>query len=590
MLVQDVLPLLQKSRKHRNGWVALCPAHDDRRPSLSVTEADGKVLLHCFAGCKYDEIICALKLLDGSTFGDFSASTRSDATRAAYKADTGRKKKGGHELAATYNYEDIDGKFLYQVLRFEKTNSDGSREKTFRVRRKDTSGKWIYKLGDLSAALYCLPELKCASEVYVVEGEKDVDTLLARGVVATCNPFGAGKWRDHFSDALKGKAVVIWPDNDEAGQHHSEVIAESLLQAGLRNVKIARIPRVPIKGDISDFFEAGGTVAELREIAGATSVWNPVRDVPAPNMKKRLLFTSLKDMLEEPDEEHAFIWEETLPTAGFSICSAKPKVGKSTFSRNLAAAIATGSDFLGRRTVKGRVLCLFLEEKRQEIKRHFRRMGVTSSDIFIHVGPAPSSLGELQDVIQEYRARFVIIDPLCRLLRVSDLNEYAAVAKAVEPFVDIARRTGAHLMALHHESKTDRSGGDALLGSSALYGSVDCNLRLRQQGQTRTLESIQRYGVDIEGMTLALNRETGIVTTDGELRDVFTSRLRNQILTVLETEEPLTGDEIKERISSFNNGAIAKALKDGVVSGVLSTTGSGKKKSPYLYSRTTVNC
>jgi DNA primase len=53
-------------RVHQTGakkWMACCPAHDDRNPSLSVSEGrDGRVLVHCFAGCSVDEVLRALQL------------------------------------------------------------------------------------------------------------------------------------------------------------------------------------------------------------------------------------------------------------------------------------------------------------------------------------------------------------------------------------------------------------------------------------------------------------------------------------------------------------------------------------------------
>lgn len=42
-------------------WVACCPAHDDRRPSLSISDVNGKVLVHCHAGCDQRDVIAALK-------------------------------------------------------------------------------------------------------------------------------------------------------------------------------------------------------------------------------------------------------------------------------------------------------------------------------------------------------------------------------------------------------------------------------------------------------------------------------------------------------------------------------------------------
>jgi len=90
--------------------------------------------------------------------------------------------------------------------------------------------------------------------------------------------------------------------------------------------------------------------------------------------KTAFCFTPLNDLLSEPEEEIAFVWENTLPVGGFSILSAKPKVGKPTLARNLALAVSRGEPFLGRETVKGKILYLCLEEKRAEVAKYLRRM------------------------------------------------------------------------------------------------------------------------------------------------------------------------------------------------------------------------
>ncbi len=49
-------------RRVGNGWIARCPAHDDRTPSLSILDADDRtVLVHCHAGCEQDAVIAALR-------------------------------------------------------------------------------------------------------------------------------------------------------------------------------------------------------------------------------------------------------------------------------------------------------------------------------------------------------------------------------------------------------------------------------------------------------------------------------------------------------------------------------------------------
>jgi hypothetical protein len=114
------------------------------------------------------------------------------------------------KIVNTYDYTDATGTLLFQVVRFE--------PKDFRQRRPDGHGGWIWNLGTQEPVLYKLPAVMSASHVLIVEGEKDVDTAyqlgLPDGWAATCNPMGAGKWRDCYSDALLGTHAVILPDED----------------------------------------------------------------------------------------------------------------------------------------------------------------------------------------------------------------------------------------------------------------------------------------------------------------------------------------------------------------------------------------
>src|SRR5437867_4150238 len=77
--------------------------------------------------------------------------------------------------------------------------------------------------------LYHLPEVLAAvlagKRIWIPEGEKDVEALRALGKVATCNPFGAGKWRPEYSGALRGADVVLVPDKDEPGHAHMKQVA-----------------------------------------------------------------------------------------------------------------------------------------------------------------------------------------------------------------------------------------------------------------------------------------------------------------------------------------------------------------------------
>ena len=81
--------------------------------------------------------------------------------------------------------------------------------------------------------LYRLPEIMEASgHVWIFEGEKDADNAAKMGLVSTTSPMGAGKWRASFSEALKGRDVVICPDRDEPGIAHAVLVSKALRAVG----------------------------------------------------------------------------------------------------------------------------------------------------------------------------------------------------------------------------------------------------------------------------------------------------------------------------------------------------------------------
>jgi hypothetical protein len=121
-----------------------------------------------------------------------------------------------------------------------------------------------------------------ASEIYICEGKKDADRLAKLGIVSTCNPGGAGKWPDSFGRWLNGRHVVILPDNDQAGRDHAEDVARKL-QGTVASIEVLDLPGLPGKGDVSDWLGAGGTIAELQQMAEAAPHWEPKPDGATSN-------------------------------------------------------------------------------------------------------------------------------------------------------------------------------------------------------------------------------------------------------------------------------------------------------------------
>ena len=236
MTINELLNRLDRVKKVGGSkWAALCPAHNDSEPSLSIAERDGKILLHCFAGCTVEKICTALGIKKSDLF---------------YNNGQKQQRK---QIVAKYNYVDEGGKLLYQVVRFH--------PKDFRQRRPGKRGGWIWNTRGVTKVLYNLPEVLKASEVWLAEGEKDVGNLCELGLVATTVPGGAGKIGSCFKNnpgffsPLQGKTVYIIPDNDEPGKKHAQQLATVLSSNLVKEIRIVELPGLPPKGDVSDFIE-----------------------------------------------------------------------------------------------------------------------------------------------------------------------------------------------------------------------------------------------------------------------------------------------------------------------------------------------
>jgi RecA/RadA recombinase len=178
-------------------------------------------------------------------------------------SNNGHGGPGNTIIAETYDYEDAGGKSLFQVVRMV--------PKDFRQRRRGSDGAWVWNVKGIQLVLYRLPKILAApleQTVYLVEGEKDVHELERLELLATTNPQGAGKWRPQYTETLRGRKVVILPDNDEPGRQHAENVLKTL-KAIAADVRIVYLPGLQPKGDVSDWIAGGGTAARLQELIDA---------------------------------------------------------------------------------------------------------------------------------------------------------------------------------------------------------------------------------------------------------------------------------------------------------------------------------
>jgi len=250
--VERFLNRLNGVKSNGAGWSARCPCRaDDENPSLSVGQgSDGRVLVTCHRGVPCDvQKIC-----------DSVGIKLSDLMPPREEPIKSEKEK--LELVATYDYRDEHGTLLFQTLRFVDPNG----KKTFRQRQPDPQGGWVYRLSGIEPVLYNLPKVANAKSqneiIFVVEGEKDVETIEALGYTATTMPMGAGKWRESFSNFLAGANIVVISDNDKVGREHALAVVNSLREHGCT---VTAIVPEGVK-DVSDVIANGGTLDDLVDL------------------------------------------------------------------------------------------------------------------------------------------------------------------------------------------------------------------------------------------------------------------------------------------------------------------------------------
>lgn len=266
--VDDFLALLKGVKKAHDGhYTALCPGHHDTKPSLSIKEADDKILLQCFAGCELPDILKPLGL----------------ESRDLFLNNYGSRSKAQKKLVATFTYEIERGMEAYSIERWQ-----SGKYKDFRVKHEE-NGKYVYGMGGQSAILYHLPEVKewiaSGKAIRIPEGEEKADRLISLGLPATSSPFGAGrtKWWPKYSAMLAGADVIILPDNDRPGREFAEIKAKSLYGT-TKSVKVVELPGLGDKGDIIDWLDIGHTKDDLLELEANCPKYEPPPEVTLPEI------------------------------------------------------------------------------------------------------------------------------------------------------------------------------------------------------------------------------------------------------------------------------------------------------------------
>ncbi|MDP7445413.1 MAG: phage/plasmid primase, P4 family, partial [Candidatus Poseidoniia archaeon] len=284
----DIVELTRAKPTGTEGsFSGLCPSHDDKSPSLSITLENERILLYCHTGCTIDNICLSLGIEQTDLFAPrdekqinrVPASQKAESDQKRMKANLNSEDKVvffsiKHKKKVTesvrYSYFNADGKTAYHVIR--------SDPKDFRPLKPDG----YLNIEGVERLPYRLPELlqgvKESKQILLLEGEKDVERAMDMGFVATTFYGGAGKWRDEYLEYFRDADVVLIPDNDTAGQNGMMEIAKRLhgTASRIRMLELPSLgPRQEKHGkDFSDWAELEENTAEvLNDLVIETEEW-----------------------------------------------------------------------------------------------------------------------------------------------------------------------------------------------------------------------------------------------------------------------------------------------------------------------------
>lgn len=568
MHLDSFLELFSPLRKNSNGWQAKCPAHEDKKASLSIAVKDEYILLHCHAGCTTEAILEARGLKPKDLFLGPKAKVNKPA------------------IEAIYDYTDEIGRLLFQTVRFK--------QKDFRQRRPDGKDKWIWNLSGVRLVPYRLPAIMKEPSIFIVEGEKDADNLWKIGIPATCNPMGAGKWREEWSTFFKDKAVFILPDLDEPGRKHAVDVAKKLYSHAIK-IKIIELPKQAHVKDVSDWLSQGGTKADLLKLAKEAKEWHPTSSSTPTQPKNILKTTSAHDLMtmEFPEPRWAV---PGLISEGYVILAGRPKRGKSWFALGLALAIASGGHALGKIKVEqGEVLYLALEDNMRRLQNRIK----TISD---ERNPIPKELHLVTDIkplreggaeaikewLKEYpNTRLLIIDtishPKVTPPKTKGGDAYQEDYRFGSWLQKIARDHNLCIFGLMHTKKSEAEYAvDKILGSTGITAPADEIMVIDSAAKGRASAILHVTGRDVPNQELALHFENGLWSILGEAEEFTMTDQRKAIIDILRSRGPLWAREIAEQ-TRLSFGTIRNILSSMRKSGLIIQEGG--ERSKYILSK-----
>ena len=383
-------------------------------------------------------------------------------------------------IVAKYDYVSLDGEVVYRQRRYM--------PKDFRPDRPDGNGGWVEGQGCLDGierVPYRLLDVVDASDVIIVEGEKDCDALAELGFVASFN--GPAKWSE-VAHYFAGKRVYVVPDNDRAGLRKATDCLNALDGVATDVIWCPICEDMGDKADISNWLARN----DSDRLMALLQSYDQVRPVRASGFRRA-------DMASVPGR--SWLYGKHLIRGYVSATVSPGGVGKTTLELIEAVALSTGRDLLGKPVrERVRVWHYNLEDPRDELLRrvwaiceHFKidpaelegwlyldsgrdcKMIVAEPKKSIVV--ATAAVDQVIAEMQQNKISVLQVDPFVKS-HWAEENDNKQIDAVLDVFGDIAKQCNAAVDLVHHTRKPPSgfvaTAGDinTARGAGALAGAV----------------------------------------------------------------------------------------------------------------------
>jgi hypothetical protein len=552
-------------------YQALCPFHEDSNPSFNFNNENGKYFCHgCGKGGNGLHFYARAHAL--SDRRDFPKILRGIAQDFGIPWEETERK-----LVKTYDYTDPEGNLVFQVCRYE--------PKDFRQRRPEGKG-WKWDLKGIQPVLYRLPELLKAEEIIICEGEKDADNLAALGFTATTCAMGAKKWREHYNEALKGKSIILCPDNDNEGKEHMAQVAMSL-NGTTSSLKWLELPGVKSKGDVSDFI---ASFEDPQEAAERLAVMIDGADPYTPPKKASfedaiLLSTDFASLTIPPKKIFLQPW---VTESSLALIYGWRGIGKTFFIMAVLDAITKGKGF-GPWEAGEPAPCLFLDGEMNPADIRKRMNSVCpeagrKAPFYVYSDAYANLLGlprahlaneawrdKVKAILKAHHIKLIAFDNISSLSPGLDENKKDAWDPINQWLLEL-RFLGISAFLAHHESKAG-----AQRGTAGREDNLDISIRLKAPSDfvpedgCRFVMHFEKSRVSLRDLPLIADAEFQL-TEDEAGGSVWTWKnvkksVRNEVLKMV--DQGAESKAICETLG-ISKGYVSqirkKSFKDGLIS------------------------